>query len=222
MKVEHYLRLYLILGIAELFAEYFMLQPIMICIKPVLPILLLLAYNKYFEKIDWLFSAILITSALTNLVFIWINSFLIVGVAVFTIHRLLMIYFLIRILKIKDFIPVVLATIPFLMFSVFIFLDVAFQNKAVYFMIFFQNLMVTSLAGLALSQYILKDSFKITWLMLAVFLFFCLHFLIFIELFYVRYQFMRPLAMLLNITAFYSFYRFVVTNQKEQGEIINV
>uniref|UniRef100_UPI00404B33FB hypothetical protein n=1 Tax=Flavobacterium sp. TaxID=239 RepID=UPI00404B33FB len=222
MKVEQYIRLYMILGLIEIIAEYFMFELLIIIVKPVLPILLLLAYYKYFTKTDWLFGAILITSALTNLIFIWINSFLIVGVAVFTIHRLLMIYFLIKILKIKDFIPVVLATLPFLMFSVFIFLDVAFQNKAVYFMIFFQNLMVTGLVGLALSQYILKDSFKITWLMLAVFLFFCLHFLVFIELFYVRYQFMRPLAMLLNIAAFYSFFRFVITNQKEQGEIINV
>lgn len=217
VKVRKYILFYYSVGLLEVAAEYFQWKPVIILMKPLFPILLLLAYNVEFKKTNFLFSAILITSSLTNLIFIWIDKFIIFSVLIFSIHRILMILFFIKVLKIKDFVPLILATIPFFIFSVFIYIDVNFQNQIIQYFIFFQNCMISVLGGMALSQYILNDSSKITWLMLSVFLFFCLHFLIFVELFYVKYLFMRPLAMFLNMNAFYTFYRFVVTSRREDA-----
>ncbi len=214
-KIRNYILLFFCVGLLEVVAEYFYWKPIIILMKPLFPILLLLAYNAEFKKDNFLFTAILITSSITNLIFIWIDKFIILSVLIFSIHRILMIVFLVKVLKIKDFIPLVLATIPFFIFSVYIYIDVNFQNQIIQYFIFFQNCMISVLGGMALSQYVLKDSSKITWLMLSVFLFFCLHFLVFVELFYVKYLFVRPLAMFLNMNAFYAFYRFVVTIKKE-------
>jgi hypothetical protein len=215
MTKKGFLILYLVVACVELFAEYFFVKPLLIVLKPLLPILLLVDYSIEYKKPSLLFSAILITSAITNLLFVWIDSLIVWGVIVFSIHRVLMIVFLIRIIKIKDFFPLILAFIPFFMFSVFILMDVNFENDTIFYLSIFHNFMISILGGLALSQYVLKDSFGITWLMLSVFLFFSLHYLVFIELFYVRNQFMRPLAMLLNVTAYYTFYRFVVNLNRE-------
>ena len=215
-KVKKYLNAFFLLGMIEISAEYFAFLPIIILIKPLLPLLLLFAFKAEFGTSKLLFNLILISSCVTNVLFIWVEDLIFWGVTIFTIHRILMIVFLIQILKIKDFIPLILATIPFMLFAIYIFLDVEFQSSTIQYFIFVQNCMISVLGGMALSQYVLKDSSKITWLMLSVFLFFCLHFLVFIELFYVRYNFMRSLAMLLNITAFFAFYKYVVTLAKEE------
>jgi hypothetical protein len=208
-------------GLLEIIAEYFYYKPIIIALKPLLPLILLFAYIVEFKKADILFIGILITSSITNLLFIWVDEFIFFGVSVFSIHRILMIAFLLKILNLRDYLPLTLATIPFLLFSGFLFLDVVFESSQIQNFIFFHNILVSILCGIALSQYIMKDSSGVTWLMLAVFLFFCLHILVFVELFYVRYQFLRPMAMLLNVGAFYAFYRFVVTIERENVEIQN-
>jgi hypothetical protein len=220
-KIQRYIVAFFCVGLIEIVAEYFFYQPIIVVLKPLLPLILLLAYSIEFKKANILLIGILISSSITNLLFIWVDEFLFFGVSVFSIHRILMIVFLLKFLNVRDFLPLTLGTIPFFMFSGFLFLDVVFESSQIQNFIFFHNILVSILCGIALSQYIMKDSSGVTWLMLAVFLFFCLHILVFVELFYVRYQFLRPMAMLLNVGAFYAFYRFVVTIERENVEIQN-
>lgn len=215
-KIQKYIIAFFCVGMVEIVAEYFYYKPFIIALKPLLPLLLLLVYFIEFKKVDIMLFGILITSSITNFLFIWIDEYVFFGVSIFSIHRILMIVYLFKILKIRDFLALSLATIPFLFFSVFIFLDVVFETTQIQNFILFHNIMVSILSGIALSQYVMKDSIGITWLMLAVFLFFCLHVLVFIELFYVRYSFIRSLAMTLNVFGFYSFYRFVCVMSREK------
>jgi len=126
-----------------------------------------------------------------------------------------------RIVKIKDFIPFILATIPlgFIFFYLFAASDVP---KNSYYLIFFHNLIAAVLGGVAISSYVMDDSKQNSFLLISVLLFLGLQLVIYIEKYYLvdaHSHVLRPLAMTLNILAFYVFYRFVIISEKNQTTI---
>ncbi|MGZ9736687.1 hypothetical protein [Flavobacterium sp. GNP002] len=115
--------------------------------------------------------------------------------------------------KIKDFIPILIAIIPF----VFIFsylLSISDEiPKGSYYPLVVQNVLVSILAGVILSNYIMNDSNNSPWLAIFGLLSTALYFTVFIEkclLSKLPPTYFRPLGMILYVTSYYSFYRFVI------------
>ena len=207
--------IYFLIGLLEITAEYFQYKPFLYFFKPLIPILLMVLYYKTSCKKSKVYFIILLFSMITNILFIPADKkILFFGIIAFTVHRILFIYLAIKLLKIKDFVPILLATIPF--FLIFSYLLSISENipKEEFYLLILHNLLISILGGIAVSNYFMKESYTTSWLLICVLFFITLQFVVFIEKFYLTLIIFRPIAMTLNVLAFYCFYRFVIETEK--------
>lgn len=209
--------LYFFNAIVEVVAEAYALDTIIYITKPLIPGLLMALYFYTSKNDSKLFYVIMFFSLLTNLLFIPnTETALFYGVIAYTIHRIFLLVLIFRIVRIKNYLLFILATIPlgFIFFFIFTSSDVP-QNS--YYLIFFHNLIAAVLGGIAIATYISNDNRQNSYLLISVLLFLGLQLVIYIEKYYlvnaITYS-LRPLAMSLNILAFYVFYKFVILSEK--------
>ena len=207
---------YFIISIIEVFSEAFAITPIILVAKPLIPLILMVLYYFTTTSKCKLFYIIMFFSLLTNLLFIPnTEKSLFYGVIAYTIHRIFLLILIFKIIKIKDYIPFILATIPlgFIFFYLFTAADIP-ENT--YYLAFFHNVLAAFLGGTAISSYVMNDSKENSLLMISVLLFLGLQLVIYIEKYYLvesHTVMLRPLAMSLNFMAFYVFYKFVIISQ---------
>lgn len=206
---------YFIIAFLEVVAEYAKYKPIIIVFKPLIPVLLLSMYFVSSTKKNTTFVIVLLTSVITNILFIPNTSnYLLYAIIAFTVHRIVVIYLVLKLQKISDFIPVVLGTAPFLLIFFYLFMETTDIPESSYYILILQNLLISLFAGLSLSSYVMNDNKQNSILLISALLFVMLQFSVFIEKYYLtnEYQYLfRPLAMSLNALAFYSFYNYVLT-----------
>lgn len=212
---------YFVLAFFEVIAEFLMNRPIICTLKPILPLFLILLYFIESDKKDKVFITALLMSCLTNILFIPdTSSYLFYGVLVFTIHRILIIYLIFLHQKVKDYIPIIIATAPFLLIFFYLFSEtIEIPQNSIYILIF-QNLLISLFAGIALSSYVMNDNKQNSILLISALLFVMLQFVVFIEKYFLINEFeelFRPLAMTLNALAFFSFYKYIVTSEKSNN-----
>lgn len=221
INVKAIVYLYFVISIIEVFSEAFSLKPIILITKPLIPLLLMILYYFTTTTKCYLFYIIMFFSLLTNLLFIPnTEKSLFYGVIAYTIHRIFLIILIFKIIKVKDFIPFILATIPlgFIFFYLFTAADIP-ENT--YYLAFFHNLLAAVLGGTAISSYVMDDTKENSYLMISVLLFLGLQLVIYIEKYYLVVEhitMLRPLAMSLNVMAFYVFYKFVIFSQKKLND----
>ncbi|CAM3440917.1 Lysoplasmalogenase [Flavobacterium longum] len=208
---------YFVVAISEVVSELFSHKPSIIVLKPIMPLLLLLTYCIASDKRNPLYIGAMLLSAATNVLFIPNDAqMLFFGLVVFTVHRILVIVLVFRLAKVRDFIPVAIATVPFLLIFFYMLAssDVPAQSFAVMVM---QNILISLLGGAAVSNYVMNDNRRNSWLLICGLLFVALQFIVFIEkyfLFGFSPAILRPIAMGLNAFAFYTFYEFVMAVEK--------
>lgn len=210
---------YFALASFEVAAEYFVINPAICILKPILPLFLILMYCIESSVKDKVLISALLLSCVTNVLFIPIDKpdYLFYGVLVFTIHRVLVIYLIFYHQKMKDYVPAVIATAPFLLIFFYLFSETGEIPENSIYILIFQNLLISIFAGIALSSYVMNDNKQNSILLISALLFVMLQFVIFIEKYFLVDEFeelFRPLAMTLNALAFFSFYKYVVTAEK--------
>jgi hypothetical protein len=215
--------LFFLSALIEVVAEYFRILPLIFVFKPLFSILLMVMYSLESQIRNKFFYLIIFTSLLTNVLFISNDiKFLLYGIIVFAFHRLFIIFYLIKLTRLKDFFPVVIASIPFMFLFFYIFYDTDLLRNDIYFLNIVHNIFISILGGIALSEYVMNDSVKSTWLLISIILFVSLHFIIFIEKFYIDLKIFRPIAMSLNVLGYYCFYRYVIVIERSfELEILN-
>lgn len=217
-KVKYLTIVYFFNAIVEVIAELYSCEVIIFISKPLIPIVLMVLYFYTSKSKGVLFYLIMFFSLLMNLLFIPNTSdSLFYGVVTYTIHRIFLLVLIFKIIKIKDLIPLFVATIPlgFIFFYLFAATDVP-ENS--YYLIFLHNLIAAFLGGVAISSYIMDDNKQNSFLLISVLLFLGLQLVIYIEKYYLvesHSSALRPLAMILNILAFYVFYKFVIISEKK-------
>lgn len=203
--------LFFLSALIEVLAEYYRWMPVIIVFKPLLSILLMIMYSLDSRVKNKLYYLVIVTSMITNVLFISKEiTVLFYGIIIFAFHRLFFLTYLVKLIKLKDFIPVAIASIPFMFLFFYIFYDTDIDRFDVYIMNIIHNILISLMGGIALSEYIMNDSVKSTWLLISVILFVSLHFIIFIERFYIDLKIFRPIAMSLNVLGYYSFYKYVI------------
>lgn len=211
---------YFIIAFLEVVSEYAKYKPIIIAFKPLIPVVLLSMYIVSSGKKNFTFIVVLLTSLLTNILFIPnAPNYLLYAIVIFTVHRVVVIYLVLKLQKISDFIPVALGTAPFLLIFFYLFMETTDIPESSYYILILQNLLISLFAGLSLSSYVMNDNKQNSILLISALLFVMLQFSVFIEKYYLtnEYQYLfRPLAMSLNALAFYSFYKYVVTAELKQ------
>ncbi|MGV9002884.1 lysoplasmalogenase family protein [Flavobacterium sp.] len=210
--------LYFLISVAEIASEYLSSKAIIIVFKPVLPLIIIVMYLLESTRKDKFYIVAMFFSIITNILFTPANDiFLYYGVIIFLIHRVLIVYVLLKINPVKDAIPFLLATAPFLLIFSYLLIETENIPENIYVLIIIQNILMSVFAGIALSNYVMNDNKQNSILLISAFLFVLLQFVIFIERYFQLYelkQIFRPMAMTLNVFAFYTLYKYMIVAEK--------
>lgn len=221
IKVALLAALYFAIAITEVVSELYAYKPLIYIFKPMMPFVLMALYFTSSKRKNPLFFAVMALSLLTNVLFIPDSpQCLFYGLVVFLVHRILLLYYIIRLLRISDYVPTVIATIPFLLVYFYMFMITSGIPENSFFVLIFQNILISVICGISFAHYMMQDSKRNSWLLQSGILFGALHFIVFVEKFYLSGfspEIFRPIAMGLNAFAFYTFYEFVMATEKSNG-----
>ncbi|MBP8156917.1 MAG: hypothetical protein KAX93_00925 [Flavobacterium sp.] len=202
----------------EVISEYLQDAVLIFSLKPFLSLFLIVIYCVESKRKNSFFVLALLLSLITNILFIPNTSdCLHYALIVFTLHRILVVHLVLRLQKINDFVPVIIATIPFLLIFFYLFMETGEIPERSFYLLILQNILISLFAGLALSSYVMNDNKQNSVLLIAVLLFVMLQFTIFIEKYFLVNEYasiLRPLAMTFNVLAFYSLYKYVIIAEK--------
>ncbi len=178
----------------------------------------MLYWNTSSQRTPLFFFTILF-SLITNVFFIYATeTMLFLGLIAFFIHRLLMIYYIIKLIKLKDCIPLFIAMIPFLVFFFYLLSMTSALTTRSYGILIIQNILISIIAGIVLSDYIMNNDKKETaWFFIFGLLSVTQYFIVFIEKYYLSGlspSIFRPLAMILNTGVYFAFYKFVLVIER--------
>lgn len=221
IRVTALAAVYFAVAIGEVVSELFAYKPLIYILKPAMPVVLMLLYYASSARRHPVFFIIMSLSLLTNLLFIPDSpTYLFYGLVVFLAHRIVLLGYIINLIKIRDFIPAVIATIPFLLVFFYLFMITSGIPENSFVVLIAQNILISFICGISFSHYMMQDSRRNSWLLQCGILFGLLHFIVFIERFYLTGfspVIFRPMAMGLNAFAFYAFYEFVMSTEKSNS-----
>lgn len=209
---------YFLLGLVQVVCQIFGIVEVQFLIKPLLIILLSILYWYTSEKKNLLFFINLGFLLIGRLFFIP-NEFTMLFYALIAIffHRIIEIYYVSKLIKLNDLFPPVLASIPFLVF--FLYLS-SFHETVIIksFLVLISHIILISiLSGIILSHYLLNSVKNDVWLLIFGIMSLVQTFIVFIEKFYldeVDLLSLRPLALVLNMIISFSFYKFVIAMER--------
>ena len=217
--------LFFVIVIIEVTAEMFSDKLLIYIFKPLLSIGIMALYWNASNERRFLFLIVLFLSLITNVLFIPnTKNLLFIGLLVFFVHRILLIYYIIRVIKLKDYIPLFIAIMPFLFLFFYLLLISSEIEMKSYLILIFQNVLISFIGGLALSEYIMNYNKMNAWLLIFGLLSVMQYFIVFIEKYYLMNLApiaLRPLAMLLNASVYYAFYRFIMDAEKTNTVLLD-
>jgi hypothetical protein len=211
--------IYLFVSSVEIIAEFFSYKPFLFIFKPLISLVLMILYWNTSNFRNPLFFVAILFSLITNVFFIFdTEAMLFLGLIVFFIHRVLMIYYIVKLIKLKDYIPLLIAMIPFMFFFFYLLSITGELTIRSYGILIIQNILISIIAGITLSDYIMNKGKKDSiWLFIFGLLSITQYFIVFIEKYYLSdlspISF-RPLAMILNTAVYYAFYKFVMSIER--------
>ena len=213
--------LYFIISFIEIISEYFSNKPLIFILKPLIPLIIIVLYLIDSKEKNKLYIVAMVLSMVTNVFFIPSGAlFLFYAIIAFLLHRIIIIYLLLKINPIKDFSPFLLATAPFLLIFFYLFSETENIPNDSYVLVIVQNILMSIFAGIALSNYVMNDSKQNSILLISAFLFVLLQFVVFIEKYFMIFelkQMFRPMAMLLNVFAFFTLYKYMIETEKSNN-----
>lgn len=203
--------LYFVVALAEVIAEFFNHKAFIYFIKPFLIPLLIVIYWKSSRKPNVYYLSALLFALVANMFFVAsdFNSILI-GAIFFMFYRILILYLVLKIVKIKSYLPVFLASIPFIF--IFLYLSCLTFNElgdALYIYIA-QVIFMSFLGGFSLASYIMDDSKINYWLLISSVLFALIQFILVLKIYYISMTIFQPIAMTLYVFAQYALYKFMI------------
>ena len=210
-------------AIVEVLAELFSFKMILFAFRPLVAVLLICLYWITSKERSILFFITILFLLLTSIFIISESKLsLRLGVAGIIIHRILLIFYIIKLNKVKDFIPILIAIIPFIfIFSYLLSISDGIPEGS-YYALLVQNILVSILGGVILSNYFMNETTNTPWLSIFGVLSLGLYFTVFIEKLFLNNlppTYFTPLAMVLFVTSYYAFYKFVIDVERLNAEL---
>lgn len=207
----------------EVIAELFSFKMILFAFKPLVAALLIYLYWITSKERNEFFFITIFFLLLTSIFIISESQlFLVLGLAGIIVHRILLIVYILKLNKVKDFIPILIAVIPFIfIFSYLLSISDGIPERS-YYALLVQNILVSILGGVILSNYFMNETTNTPWLSIFGVLSVGLYFTVFIEKFFLNNlppTYFRPLGMVLYVTSYYAFYKFVIDVERLNTEL---
>ncbi len=212
---------YFALAGMEFLAEIFAVDTLSMITRLCLPIVLGSLYFSLSSKQNRFFYLLLLLLVLSNAFFFFRNSpFFFYGIVSFILLRILSLLIILKETKDNKYLHIIVASFPFLV--IFFYLisitneitDVEFNTLII------QSILISILAGISITNYFKNENRQHSWLLISTLLFIGFRFIVFIERFVISdlsLIFNRPIAVILNTFAFYTFYKFVIEAERNEN-----
>ncbi len=205
----------------ELLAELFEVSTLSLVTRLLLPIILGLLYFCVSRKNNLLFYLLVSLLLISNVFFYYRDSSLFYfGIVAFILLRIVAIIMILNATKEKNYLQIVIASFPFLVIF-FYLISVTNEITDVEFnTLILQSILISLLAGLSTANYFKNENRQNSWLLISTLLFIGLRFIVFIERFIISdltLLFNRPISVLLNTFAIYTFYKFVIASELDNN-----
>jgi hypothetical protein len=210
---------YFLIAAIEIIAEFFKDSFFIAISKPLLMPLLLVVYwcSSKDSNRNRLFILALFLVFIANIFFISnAMQYIVIGSLFFLLYRILIIWVVFKIVKFPGYFPLIIGALPFLFVYLFV-ANVTYQvlgNK--FYLFILQGIFLIFFGGFCLGSYIIKSNTSNTYLLISTMLFTATQFILVIKIFYVNFNFLQPLAMLLFVIGQYLLYRFIVIEEKKK------
>ena len=210
-------------AIIEVLAELFSFKVILFAFRPLTALLILCLYWLTSEEKSMLFFVSWFFLLLTSILILSESLlFLMLGLAGIVIHRILLILYIIKLNKVSDFVPILIAVIPFIfIFSYLLSISDEIPKES-YYPLIIQNILVSILGAVVLSNYFMNETKNTPWLSIFGVLSIALYFTVFIEKCFLSNlppTYFRPLGMVLYVTSYYAFYKFVIDTERFNADV---
>lgn len=132
-------------------------------------------------------------------------------------HRIIEIYYVAKLIKLKDYIPPLLVSMPFLFCFLYLVTIPSVVMIQSYVHLIIQIILISVLSGIVLANYLSAKNSKNVWLLIFGLMSLSQTFVIFIEKFYLadlKLITLRPIALFLTTIICFSFYKFVITTER--------
>jgi len=212
---------YFSIGLVEIIAESMSYQPLILFTRIAAPFFLITLYFLKSIKQNAVFYALMVLLLISNVLFASKAPYALqIAVITFLFHRIAMIVLVFQSIASKNYLYILLATFPFLL--IFFYL-ISVTNELTDIQInvlIFQSILISILSGMALSSYLVSENRQNSWLLISTLLLIGLRFIVFIEQYFLSdlsLPIYRPMAVLLNIFAFFTFYKFVIAAEANEN-----
>lgn len=210
--------LYFVFATIEVATELVSCKPILFIVKPLVLIILMLLYRFSSTQRDLLFFVAILFLLITKIYAIQnTEQMLFLGIIAFFVHRMVMIYYIFKLIKLKDYIPLLIAMIPFLFFFFYLLSLTSNISTRSYCGLIIQSVLMSILASMTVSHYVMNnEKKKDVWLLIFGLLSVTQYFMVFIDKFYLlgfSPVIFRPLEVILTTTVCFTFYKFVITTE---------
>ncbi len=210
--------LYTCIVTVDLFAEYFSNTQVVYVLKPLISAMVILIYYFNSQKKNIFFMIALALALVSSILFIGNETeVLLLAVSVFAVHRICLIILLLKILQIRDFIPVAIACLPVLL--IFFYLLSINSNLPLVSVILFSlnNIIIAFFCGIVIANYMMKKENNNAWLLISALMFIALQMIVYIEKFYLiefSPKILRPTAVFFFSLALITLVRGVLTQER--------
>ena len=208
------------LAFLQIIAEFTVYSNVAIFIRIALPLLLIALYYINSKEKNNMFYIIAALLLISNVLFFYVGTVLFFyGILTFILLRIVALALVFKLTKQKNYLHIVVASFPFLL--IFFYLISATNEIADYEfnLLILQSILISLLGGISISNYFKNDNRQNSWLLISTLLFIGLRFIVFIERYFVsnlsQTDIYRPIAIVLNVFAFYTFYKYVIAAESE-------
>ena len=193
-----------------IFAEYFKIQQIVFCAKPLLIPCLFTLYVIRSSKICPYHVVALFFAFLSNIFLLFPEpKLLLYGIIAFLFYRITSIFVVLKNGDRVALLPLFLATVPFLfMFSYLIDIMVSPDHPSFYATIV-NDIIISIFCGMGLSNYVMNDNKQNSWLLISTLLFTFLVILFMFDKFSLSFQIFKPLSALVFSLGHFAFLKFM-------------
>ena len=216
VEINILILLFFVTTFAEVIAELFSSTIFIYILKSLLSPILILIYWKSSKIRNIYFIIALLFVMMSNLFFVSTDfSSLLIGSIFFLFYRMLIIYLVIKIVRIKNYLPIFLGSIPFVIIFLYATsLTIDELGNAIYIHII-QVVFMSFLGGFSLANYVIENSKMNYWLFISCLLFAVIHFILILKTYYLPIVIFQPMVMLVYAFAQFSMYKFIILSERE-------
>lgn len=209
------LLLFFTIGLAEVIAELFANITFIYILKPLLIPTLAITYWKKSKQRSYHFMMAMFFAFLANIFFIRTDfNSIMAGAFFYLLYRIIVIYMVVKIVGIGNYLPIFLGSIPFLtVFSYIGCLTIDELGNALFIYII-QVLIMSFLGGFSVANYMIDDNRTNFWLFLSSLLFSIIQIILILKIYYISVFIFQPMAMVLYIFAQYALYKFMILSEE--------